>query len=101
MFKKAVEWLIAIFILWGIGVTAGKIYVAYGEYKKNAKATARQELKLDELKRQVSVLQEEVYRLNNDHQYYEQLIRESLGWVKQGEKIFIIQEDKPNTRSKH
>ena len=90
MIRRIGQWLLIGVMLVAIGGISGRVYLSWQNNHREAATTAQYQEHLDDTTQEVEDLKEELDRLRTEDSYYEQLIREELGWVKDGEVIYII-----------
>ena len=73
-----------------LGLVGGKIIRMWDIHAQEAAETQAYQEKVDEAKMTVEELTSDLKNLEQNDGYYEQLIREELGWVQQNEVIIIV-----------
>lgn len=90
--SKAIQYVIIAACLVGAAYLGGRALVAKENNRIDRATTFNYKVAYEKSKRDARQVKAELHRIQTDSRYYEQIIRENLGWIKEGEEIYIIEE---------
>ncbi len=90
--NKAIQYVFIAACLVGAAYLFGRALVARDNNRIDRATTFSYKVAYEKSKRDALQAKAELHRIQTDPRYYEQIIRENLGWIKDGEEIYIIEE---------